>query len=74
MPHTAPFTYITTSIDLIDNRLALIETISAELTVVTVSELALYEQAWKAFSKQALYGEAARELIRSALATRQAHR
>jgi transcriptional regulator with XRE-family HTH domain len=72
VPLTAPFTYITTSFDLIDNRMALIETISAELTVVTVSELGLYEKAWKALSRQAMYGDAAREAIRSALAERDA--
>ncbi|MEU4315896.1 helix-turn-helix transcriptional regulator [Nocardia sp. NPDC024068] len=71
VPLTAPFTYITTSFDLLDNRMALIETISAELTVVTVSELALYEKAWKALSAQAKYGDAARNAIESALAVRE---
>lgn len=67
---TAEFTYITTSFDLLDNRVAMIETISAELTVVTASELALYEKAWKALSKQAAYGDRAQELIADALDTR----
>ncbi|MBO0855530.1 MAG: helix-turn-helix domain-containing protein [Nocardia sp.] len=70
VPLTAKFTYITTSFDILDNRVALIETISAELTVVTESELALYEKAWKELSKQAVYGDGARKLITSALATR----
>ncbi|MFD4403870.1 helix-turn-helix domain-containing protein [Nocardia sp. NPDC058499] len=70
VPLTAEFTYITTSFDLLDNRVAMIETISAELTVVTASELALYEKAWKALSKQAAYGDRARELIAGALDAR----
>lgn len=68
VPLNAPFTYITTSFDLIDNRMALIETISAELTVVTLSELDLYERAWNALSKQAAYGHQAQQLIEKALA------
>ncbi|WP_416566080.1 hypothetical protein [Nocardia testacea] len=39
---------------------------SAELTVVKVSELALYEF-WPVLSQQAAYGDRARKLIETAL-------
>ncbi|MFJ9367082.1 helix-turn-helix domain-containing protein [Nocardia sp. NPDC101769] len=72
VPKEAEFTYITTSFDLFDNRLALIETVSAELTVVTATELALYERVWKALQAQAVYGRSARELINAAIRSRRA--
>ncbi|WP_433567135.1 helix-turn-helix domain-containing protein [Nocardia sp. CA-151230] len=72
VPRDAEFTYITTSFDLFDNRLALIETISAELTVVTAAELSLYERVWKALQAQAVYGSAARALVDAALESRRA--
>ncbi|MEU6580285.1 DUF5753 domain-containing protein [Nocardia sp. NPDC046763] len=72
VPKEAEFTYITTSFDLFDNRLALIETVSAELTVVTATELTLYERVWKALQAQAVYGRSARELINAAIRSRRA--
>lgn len=71
VPLKAQFTYITTSFDLFDNRLALAETISAELTVVTASELVLYERVWKVLQAQAVYGDRARELVAGALRSHQ---
>ncbi|QIS23784.1 helix-turn-helix domain-containing protein [Nocardia terpenica] len=70
LPLTAEFTYLTTSFDLFDNRMVLIETTSAELTVVTATELELYEKLWKSLHRQAAYGEAARNLITTALERR----
>ncbi|QLY31866.1 helix-turn-helix domain-containing protein [Nocardia huaxiensis] len=70
VPRDAEFTYMTTSFDLFDDRLALIETVSAEITVVTSAELALYERIWKALQAQAVYGKAARALISTALESR----
>ncbi|MEV6560429.1 helix-turn-helix transcriptional regulator [Nocardia sp. NPDC051756] len=65
VPLTADFTYLTTSFDLFDGSMALIETVSAELTVVAVSELVLYEKIWATLSRQALYGDQARAAIRA---------
>lgn len=67
VPLTAEFTYLTTSFDLFDDRMALIETVSAELTIVTASELALYERIWRALHRQAAFGDAARTFIATAL-------
>ncbi|MFI9503974.1 helix-turn-helix domain-containing protein [Nocardia sp. NPDC052566] len=67
VPLDAPFIYTTTTFDLLDQRLALVETISAELTITTPSELRYYEHAWAALHHQARYGDQAQEMIESAL-------
>ncbi|MBF6361714.1 helix-turn-helix domain-containing protein [Nocardia farcinica] len=72
VPAEAPFVYTVTTFDLWDNRMALVETISAELTVTTPSELAYYEKAWAALHGQAVYGNAARQRITAALNARTA--
>lgn len=69
VPLKAEFTYLTTSFDLFDNRLALVETVSAELTVVTASELALYERVWRSLQGQAVYGERAKAIVAAALSS-----
>lgn len=67
VPLGAEFIYTTTTFDLLDQRMALVETISAELTIKTPSELRYYEQAWAALHRQARYGEQAQEMIGIAL-------
>lgn len=67
VPLNAAFTYMTSSFDIFDDRLVLVETTSAELSIVTPSELALYERLWRELYQQAAFGAAARELIARAL-------
>lgn len=67
VPMRHQFVYTTNGFVLYDNRMALVETVSAELTVNTPSELALYEKAWTRLHEQARYGAGARALITSAL-------
>ncbi|WP_280393276.1 helix-turn-helix domain-containing protein [Nocardia wallacei] len=67
VPADYEFVYTTTSFVIYDTRMALVETLSAELTVSTPSELAYYEKAWERLRRQAAYGDDARALIRRAL-------
>lgn len=53
-----------------DNRLVLVETVSAELTINQPREIALYSKLFAMLSDQALYGEASRALIRKAISAR----
>nr|WP_280495894.1 helix-turn-helix transcriptional regulator [Nocardia farcinica] len=66
----AGFVYLSGSFHLFDRRQALIETASAELTVTAPSELELYERLWSGLHGHAVYGDAARALIASALQSR----
>lgn len=72
IPLDAEFVYLAASFDMFDDRLVLVETTSAELTVATTSELALYERLWRELHRQAAYGLAARRLIEQALHRRSA--
>ncbi|MBB5915129.1 hypothetical protein BJY24_003996 [Nocardia transvalensis] len=67
VPTDYEFVYTTTSFVIYDTRMALVETLSAELTVSTPSELAYYEKAWDRLRRQAVYGDGARHLITRAL-------
>lgn len=51
-----------------DDRMVMIETYSAELTVTQPRELALYAKAFALLHRSAVYGRSARELITKALA------
>lgn len=53
-----------------DNRMVMVENVTAELTITQPRELALYGRAFDALAKQAVYGEQARELITNALQQR----
>ncbi|MEU4341705.1 helix-turn-helix transcriptional regulator [Nocardia sp. NPDC023852] len=66
VPAGTGFIYTTTSFDLLDRRTALVETISAELTITTPSELTLYEKAWTGLYDHAVFGDQARALITTA--------
>ncbi|WP_433574205.1 helix-turn-helix domain-containing protein [Nocardia brasiliensis] len=67
VPRTFPFIYTTTSFAAFDRRLVMVETISAELSVTSPSELAYYDKAWAALHRHAAYGNDARTLITTAL-------
>ncbi|WP_433597941.1 helix-turn-helix domain-containing protein [Nocardia sp. CA-135953] len=67
VPTRYRFLYTTTGFVIYDTRMALVETISAELTVTTPSELSYYEKAWAGLHRQAVYGDQARALITAAL-------
>lgn len=51
-----------------DQRMVRVETYAAELTVTQPREIGLYEKAFDALARTALYGQAARALITEALA------
>ncbi|MET9031014.1 helix-turn-helix transcriptional regulator [Nocardia sp. NPDC004168] len=63
VPMRFQFVYTTTSFALYDARLALVETLSAELSITTPSELLYYEKAWEGLRRQAAYGDEARAMI-----------
>jgi transcriptional regulator with XRE-family HTH domain len=54
-----------------DDQRVLVETISAELTITQPRELAIFEKMFALLTEQAVYGDAARNLVTTALATRQ---
>lgn len=71
---TAKFVYLTTSFDMFDTSLVMIETLSAERSITAPAELRLYEKAWAALEQQAQYGRHARAIITTALNHRLAAR
>ncbi|MEC3957897.1 helix-turn-helix transcriptional regulator [Nocardia sp. CDC153] len=70
LPRTAVWETMTNSFVLYDNRLAIVETVTAELTITQPREIALYGKLFDTLVGQAVYGEPARGLITSALAMR----
>lgn len=48
-----------------DNRLVIVETVSAELSISQPREIGLYGKLFSQLSERAVYGEAARDLIRA---------
>ncbi|MGW1742388.1 helix-turn-helix domain-containing protein [Nocardia sp. NPDC001965] len=59
-----------TNFVMFDDRMVLVEAISAELTVTQPREIALYHRAFETLAGQSVTGSAARELIRAALERR----
>ncbi|GAB2675779.1 helix-turn-helix domain-containing protein [Nocardia goodfellowii] len=53
-----------------DNRLVMVETVTAEMTITQPREIALYGRAFKALAGQSVTGEAARALIMTELKAR----
>lgn len=51
-----------------DDRMVMVETYSAELTITQPRELALYAKAFALLHRSAVYGQPARDLIGQALA------
>ncbi|MGW1138799.1 Scr1 family TA system antitoxin-like transcriptional regulator, partial [Streptomyces zhihengii] len=54
------------SFSMFDDRLVLVETFSAEMSVTQPREIDLYTKAFALLKQSAVYGEPARALIRSA--------
>ena len=67
LPAHHPYRVPTNQFVMFDDRLVLVEAISAELTITQPREIALYTKAFQALSKQAVYGQGASELIETAL-------
>lgn len=67
VPLTADFRCPTTSFLMYDQRMVQVETATAELTVTQPRELRIYAKAFEILSGQAVYGDAARALIATAL-------
>ncbi|MEV0297174.1 helix-turn-helix transcriptional regulator [Nocardia sp. NPDC050710] len=66
VPMTAGYRIPVTNFVIFDQRQALVEGITAALTITQPREIAVYERAFDILAKQAVVGQNARELIRSA--------
>ncbi|MEU1527094.1 helix-turn-helix transcriptional regulator [Nocardia rhamnosiphila] len=70
IPRAAEFGVPATNFVLFDRRMVLAETVAAELTVTTPSEIALYENTFAVLAARAVYDGKARALIAAARAGR----
>lgn len=68
VPLRSPCHVATNQFVIFDDRLVQVETVSAELTLSRPREIALYAKAFQELSEAAVSGEAARDLIATALA------
>lgn len=69
IPSRHRYTAPTSQFCMLDDRVVLVETISAELTVTQPREIALYTRTFDALAKLAKYGKGAKGIIHAALAT-----
>ncbi|GAB3832571.1 helix-turn-helix domain-containing protein [Dactylosporangium cerinum] len=69
VPARHAYTAPTHAFCMLDDRVVLVETISAELTVTQPREVALYSHAFEALTRSAKYGNAAKSIIADALGT-----
>jgi transcriptional regulator with XRE-family HTH domain len=67
IPTRANYQVPTNQLIMFDDRLAHVESISAELTISQPREISLYAKAFQELSRLAVYGQSAKALIRSAL-------
>lgn len=67
VPAGAEALVVSTNFAMFDNRLVMVEGTAAELTITQPREIAVYGRAFDILAKQAVYGGAARDLIRAAL-------
>jgi len=68
IPARASYRVPTNQFIMFDDRMVTVEGVSAELAITQPREIALYSKAFAELSKSAIYGQAAKELIRKALA------
>lgn len=67
VPSGAEWLTPATNFVMFDNRMVMVEAISAELTITQPREIALYARAFETLSAQSVTGKAARELVGAAL-------
>ncbi|MGH3867219.1 MAG: helix-turn-helix domain-containing protein [Pseudonocardiaceae bacterium] len=67
IPATATYQAPTNQFIMFDERMVHVETISAELAITQPREIALYAKTFHQLSQQALYGQAAKEMINARL-------
>ncbi|MCZ0974573.1 MULTISPECIES: helix-turn-helix domain-containing protein [Streptomyces] len=68
VPKSAPLAIFTGhAFSMFDDKLVLVETYSAEMTVTQPKEIALYREAFDRHRQSAVYGQAARDLILAAI-------
>ncbi|MFI6685337.1 helix-turn-helix domain-containing protein [Streptomyces sp. NPDC050485] len=68
IPRSAPlWIWPGNSFSMFDDKLVLVETYSAELTVTKPSEIEMYVKAFGLLKRSAVYGDSAKELIRGAI-------
>lgn len=70
IPFTAPFETATTSFLMFDSKMVLVENITAELSITQPREIRVYHRTFDVLAGQSVTGDAARRLIRRALAVR----
>jgi transcriptional regulator with XRE-family HTH domain len=70
VPSGAEWLTPATNFVMFDDRMVMVEAITAELTITQPREIALYARAFETLAAQAVTGEAARSLIRRAIDTR----
>ncbi|WP_280358187.1 helix-turn-helix domain-containing protein [Nocardia otitidiscaviarum] len=70
VPATSPYRVSMTNFAMFDNARVMVETVSAELTITQPREIAQYGRAFDVLAGQSVTGDAARALIRQALAAR----
>lgn len=70
LPRTAEYCAPATNFVIHDRKVVLVETVAAELTIARPSEIALYEKTLALLAAQSHHGDAARELITTALQLR----
>jgi transcriptional regulator with XRE-family HTH domain len=67
IPANAEYVVPTHQFTMFDQRLVLVETIAAELSITQPREITLYDMTFQALTKQAVYGQDARAMISGAL-------
>ncbi|WP_433601260.1 helix-turn-helix domain-containing protein [Nocardia sp. CA-135953] len=70
IPAIAEALIVSNSFVMFDNRMVMVESTAAELTITQPREVAIYGRAFDVLAGQSVTGEAARELIRKALERR----
>jgi transcriptional regulator with XRE-family HTH domain len=68
IPATATYQAPTNQFIMFDERMVHVETVSAELAITQPREITLYAKTFHRLSQQALYGQAAKEMINARLA------
>ncbi len=73
IPARARYRVPMSNFTIFDNRMVMVETIAAEMTIIQPREIALHRRAFDVLTSQSVTGNAARERIRAALESRVTH-